>query len=218
MRNSKYLGLLVVAISLVPATHAQDPANKSQRTDKPAATKDNSAGSTADLPTPKPATYSPQYLIGTDDELFVSIWREPDISRSVQVRPDGKISLPLLNDVQAVGLTPMQLGAEITTRLRKFIAEPQVTIIVTHINSPRIFILGEVSRAGAYPMPPGMTVLEALSSAGGVTAFAKQAKIHVLRMEEGKQVILPFNYKEVLHGLRPEQNVALKAGDTIVVP
>jgi polysaccharide export outer membrane protein len=166
MKNRKILGLFTAAIFLVPTTRAQDAEKKAQSSSKPTSAKENSGGGNSDVPPPRPATLNPEYLIGADDELNVSIWREPDISRSVPVRPDGKISLPLVNDVQAVGLTPMQLGAEITTRLRKFIADPQVTIIVTRVNSQRIFILGEVPRAGAYSMTAGMTVLEALSSAG----------------------------------------------------
>jgi polysaccharide export outer membrane protein len=218
MRNRGILGLVTATMFFVSGAHAQDGTSKATTDTKPASSKDNNGGTPSDVPAPRPATDNPNYLIGPDDELNVSIWREPDISRSVPVRPDGKISLPLVNDVQAVGLTPMQLGAEITTRLKKFIADPQVTIIVTRINSQRIFILGEVPRAGAYPMLPNMTVLEALSLAGGVTAFAKQSKIHILRMEDGKQLNLPFNYKEALHGQHSEQNIILKPGDTIVVP
>jgi polysaccharide export outer membrane protein len=217
----KNRGFLVLGTLLVvPAINifAQDGASKTRTDIKTASAKDKSGSSPSEVPAPRPAIDNPNYLIGAEDELSVSIWREPDISRSVPVRPDGKISLPLVNDIQAVGLTPMQLGAEITTRLKKFIADPQVTIIVTRINSQRIFILGEVPRAGSYPMLPNMTILEALSSAGGLTAFAKQTKIHVLRTEDGKQQSLPFNYKEVVHGQHPEQNIALKPGDTIVVP
>jgi polysaccharide export outer membrane protein len=218
MRKKRILGL--VTLLMVPAgfAFAQDGANKARPDSTKAAGTKDSGGGSSDVPAPRPATDNPNYLIGPDDELSVSIWREPDISRSVPVRPDGKISLPLVNDVQAVGLTPMQLGAEITTRLKKFIADPQVTIIVTRINSQRIFILGEVPRAGAYPMLPNMTVLEALSSAGGLTAFAKQTKIHVLRVEDGKQLTLPFNYKEAVRGQHSEQNIVLRPGDTIVVP
>jgi polysaccharide export outer membrane protein len=134
------------------------------------------------------------------------------------VRPDGKISLPLLNDVQAAGLTPSQLAAQLTESLKKFVANPQVTVIVTTINSQRVYIMGEVIRAGAYPLLPGMTVLQGLSSAGGFTQFANLKKIYVLRQENGKQVKLPFNYKEVVGGKNPDQNITLKAGDTIVVP
>jgi polysaccharide export outer membrane protein len=164
------------------------------------------------------ATEDPGYVIGEEDVLSISVWKEPEITRVVPVRPDGKISLPLVNDVQAAGLTPMQLAMVITERLRKFITEPQVTVIVTAINSRRIYLVGEVTRAGAFPMLPNMTILQALSSAGGFTQFANLKGIYVLRFENGKQIKMPFNYKEVLKGNRPEQNVVLKPGDTIVVP
>jgi polysaccharide export outer membrane protein len=158
------------------------------------------------------------YVIGPEDVLDVMVWKEPDISRSIPVRPDGKISLPLLNDVQAAGLEPMQLQAVITEGLRKFISGPQVTVIVMQINSRRVYVLGEVARPGAFPMLPNMTVLQALSTAGGFSQFAKLNAIYVLRTENGHQVILPFNYKEVVRGGRPEQNITLKPGDTVVVP
>jgi polysaccharide biosynthesis/export protein len=146
------------------------------------------------------------------------VWKEPEVSRVVPVRPDGKISLPLLNDVQAAGLNPGQLAAQITDSLKKFVTNPQVTVIVTTINSQRVYILGEVSRPGAFPLLPNMTVLQALSSAGGFTQFAREKKIYVLRNEDGKQVKHPFDYKAVIDGKNPDQNIVLKAGDTIVVP
>lgn len=164
------------------------------------------------------ATDDPSYVIGPEDVLNVDVWKEPEMSRTVPVRPDGKISLPLLNDVQAAGLTPMQLAASITVGLRKYLAGPQVTVIVSQINSQRIYILGEVNRAGAYPLLPEMTFLQALSSAGGFTQFANLKKIYLLRTENGRQVKFFFNYKEVVHGRTPGQNILLKAGDTIVVP
>jgi polysaccharide biosynthesis/export protein len=167
---------------------------------------------------PKAATNDANYVIGAQDVLDVNIWKEQDISRVVPVRPDGKISLPLLNDVQAAGLTPAQLAAQITESLKKFITNPQVTVIVTTINSQRVYIIGEMSRPGAFPLLPNMTVLEALSSAGGFTQFAREKSIYVLRTENGKQVKYPFNYKAVVGGKNPEQNIVLKAGDTIVVP
>jgi polysaccharide export outer membrane protein len=164
------------------------------------------------------ATTDPNYVIGAQDMLDISVWREPDLSRQVPVRPDGKISLPLLNDVQAMGLTPTQLAAQITTGLDKFMTSPQVTVIVSQINSQRVYILGEVGRAGAYGLLPGMTVLQALSNAGGFTAFANQKGIYVLRQDGAKQQKLFFNYKEVVSGKKPEQNIELKPGDTIVIP
>lgn len=167
---------------------------------------------------PATATEDSSYVIGEEDVLSISVWKEPEITRVVPVRPDGKISLPLVNDVQAAGLTPMQLAMVITEKLRKFITEPQVTVIVSAINSRRVYLVGEVARAGAFPMLPNMTVLQALSSAGGFTQFANLKGIYVLRNENGKQIKFTFNYKEVLKGNRPEQNVILKPGDTIVVP
>jgi len=173
-----------------------------------------SAGSSA----AKPATSDPNYVIGAQDVLDISVWKEPELSRSVPVRPDGKISMPLLNDVQAAGLTPMQLTAQITTNLKKYIADPQVTIVITQINSQRIYILGEVNRAGAFPLLPGMTMLEALSSAGGFTIFANVKKIYLMRKVNGQEQRYPFNYKDVVRGKSTEQNFTLQPGDTIVVP
>jgi polysaccharide export outer membrane protein len=166
----------------------------------------------------KPATTDPNYVIGAQDVLDINVWKEPDVSRVVPVRPDGKISLPLLNDVQAAGLTPAQLAAQVTESLKKYVTSPQVTVIVTTINSQRVYILGEVTRPGAFPLIPGMSVLQALSSAGGFTQFAKVKSIFVRRVENGKESKYPFNYREVISGKKPEQDILLKAGDTIVVP
>jgi polysaccharide export outer membrane protein len=165
-----------------------------------------------------PATTDPAYVIGPEDVIDINVWKEPDMTRLVPVRPDGKISLPLINDVQAAGSTPQQLAAAVTDKLRKFLTEPQVTVIVTQINSQRVFVVGEVLRAGAFPLIPGMTVLQALASAGGFTTFADMKKIHVMRLVDGKHVELPFNYREVLKGDNPDQNIKLLPGDTVVVP
>jgi polysaccharide export outer membrane protein len=164
------------------------------------------------------ASQDPNYVIGGQDVLDISVWKEPDLTRQVPVRPDGKISLPLLNDVQAAGLTPSDLAARITDSLKKFVTNPQVTVIVSAINSQRVYILGEVSRAGAYPMLPQMTVLQALSSAGGFTQFANPKKIYVMRTSSGKQEKFPFNYNDVIKGKQSDENIVLKAGDTIVIP
>lgn len=165
------------------------------------------------------ATVDPNFVIGAEDVLAINVWKEPELSRTVPVRPDGMISLPLVNDVKASGLTPMQLSVSITEKLRKFMTEPQVTVIVQTINSRKIHLVGEVNRAGTFPMLPDMTVLQALSGAGGFTQYANTKKIYVLRQtENGQQVKIPFNYKEVIQGKKPEQNIILKSGDTIVVP
>jgi polysaccharide export outer membrane protein len=150
--------------------------------------------------------------------LRIDVWKEEQLTRTVPVRPDGKVTLPLLNDVQAAGLTPMQLAGVISEGLKKYINSPQVTVSVTEINSRRIYVTGEVSRTGAFPLLPNMTVLQALSSSGGFTQFAKLKNIYVLRVEDGKQVKHPFNYKEVVNGKSPEQNILLEPGDVIVVP
>ena len=207
MLNRLRSGLAIAVLLAVLPVCAQD---KSQ----PAQTASADAGSTPH----KAATADPNYVIGGQDVIDISVWKEPELTRTVPVRPDGKISLPLLNDVQAAGLTPTQLAEQITDSLKKFVTNPQVTVIVTQINSQRIYILGEVNRAGAYPLLPNMTILQGLSSAGGFTQFANLKKIYMFRTENGKQVKYPFNYKDVVNGKSPDQNVVLKAGDTIVVP
>ena len=160
---------------------------------------------------------SSDYIIGADDTLHISVWKEPDLSETLPVRPDGKISMPLLNDVPAAGLSPLQLKDSITEKLKKYIADPRVTVVVTAMNSRRIFVTGEVLHTGPMALLPHMTVLQALAQAG-FTQFANPKAIYLLRTENGKQVKLPFNYKEVVKGNHAEQNIALKAGDTVVVP
>lgn len=157
------------------------------------------------------------YIIGADDTLRISVWKEPDMSVTLPVRPDGKISMPLLDDVQAAGMTPMQLGVSIKEKLKKYIADPRVTVVVTAMNSQRIYVLGEVTHTGAMPLLPNMTVLQALSSAG-FTQFANLKAIYLLRVQDGKQTKLPFNYKEAIKGRGAQQIIILKPGDTIVVP
>src|SRR6266566_1336400 len=165
---------------------------------------------------PAPAV-SPDYIIGPEDTLHISVWKEPDLTATLPVRPDGKISMPLLNDVQAAGLKPMQLADSITERLRKYIADPRVTVVVTAMNSQRIYVLGEVLHTGAMPLSPGMTVLQALASAG-FTQFANTKGIYVLRVENGRQQKIPVNYKQLVKGEAMGQNILMKPGDTIVVP
>ncbi len=159
----------------------------------------------------------PEYVIGPQDVLHVAVWKEADLTATLPVRPDGKISLPLLDDVQASGLTPKQLAASVTEKLKKYIADPRVTVVVTEINSKRIYVTGEVLHSGATPMLPNMTVLQALSSAG-LNQFANTKRIYVLRTENGRQRKLPVNYRELVKGERIEQNYLLQPGDTIVVP
>jgi polysaccharide biosynthesis/export protein len=175
------------------------------------------AGDMTSQPT-KAATEDPNYSIAPEDVLTIDVWKEPEISRTVPVRRDGKISLPLLNDLQAAGLTPTQLSVEIVEKLRATIVHPQVTVIVAQMSGLRIYILGQVTRGGAYPLVPDMTVMQALSIAGGFTPYANVKKIQVMRKENGADKIFAVNYKEVISGRKTEQNLHLKAGDTIVVP
>jgi len=186
---------------------------------RPAQTPDGGKG---DSGTKQSAIQTPaaveEYKIGAQDVLRIDVWKEAELTRTVPVRPDGKISLPLLNDVQAAGLTPAELSKVISEGLKKFINSPQVTVTVSEINSRRVYVTGEVAHAGAFPLLPNMTVLQALSSSGGFTQFAKTKAIYVLRSEDGKQVKHPFNYKEVLAGRKQEENIALEPGDVIVVP
>jgi polysaccharide export outer membrane protein len=158
------------------------------------------------------------YMIGADDTLKITVWKEPDMSVSLPVRPDGKISIPLLDDVQAAGMTPMQLGTSIRERLKKYIADPRVTVVVTAMNSQRIFVLGEVLHSGPMPLLPHMTMLQALSSAG-FTQFSNLKGIYLLRMQQnGQQTKIPFHYKDALKGQDMKENTVLKPGDTIVIP
>ncbi len=163
------------------------------------------------------ANVGSDYIIGADDTLHISVWKEPDLTETLPVRPDGKISMPLLNDITAAGLTPLELRDTITEKLKKYIADPRVTVVVTGMNSRRVFVTGEVTHTGPMTLLPHMTMLQALAQAG-FTQFANPKNIYLLRTENGKQQKIPFNYKEVVKGNRPEQNIQLKPGDTIVVP
>jgi len=159
------------------------------------------------------------FIIGNDDVLAISVWKEPEVSRSVPVRSDGKISLPLVGEVQAAGQTPLKLEQEIAAKLKSYIGEPEVTVIVQQINSQKFNILVQVARPGSYPMANAATVLDAIAVAGGFRDFAKQKAIYILRQNAyGSQARLAFNYKEVVKGKNPAQNIKLQPRDTIVVP
>ncbi len=173
----------------------------------------------------QPATTSPvvdpidsSYRIGIEDELQISVWREPELSLGVVVRPDGMITLPLLNDVPVMGLTTTQLGDALTEKLKPFVNEPQVTVIVRNIHSRRAYLVGEVSRQGAYSLNGRLTIMELLAEAGGMGPFAKTDKIYVLRKVNGKPVQIPFNYKKSIVGRGDKDNIVLLPGDIVVVP
>jgi polysaccharide export outer membrane protein len=158
------------------------------------------------------------FVIGAEDLLAINVWKEPDISRSIPVRSDGKITLPLIGELQASGKTPSELQQEIAGKLQSFISEPEVTVIVQEIRSQRFNILGQVAKPGSYQLANSGTVLDAIAVAGGFRDFAKKKSIYVLRQgTDGKQERLPFNYNDVIKGKNPEQNVRLMPRDTIVV-
>jgi polysaccharide export outer membrane protein len=164
-----------------------------------------------------PGIDNARYVIGPDDSLAITVWKEPTLSGTIPVRPDGMISMALIGDLRAAGMTPMQLADDITEKLKKYIQDPNVSVVVMADTSQRIFVIGEVGHVGPIPMTPGMTPLQAIASGGGLTPFANSKKIYILRNEGGKQQKIPFNYKQALKGDN-SQEITLKPGDTIVVP
>ena len=188
---------------------------------------DRQAGSAAPAAAPAkgarsstpPASSPREYVIGPEDVLAINVWKEPDISRNLPVRPDGRISLPLVGELQASGLTASQLQDVIAKKLKDYISNPQVNVIVQEVRSRSFNIVGKVSKPGSYDLAKPMAVLDAIALAGGFLDFAKVSKIYVLRrMEDGSQRMLPFNYKLVIKGKRLDENIELQSGDTIVVP
>ena len=176
---------------------------------------------TADQNASAPAghAHDDTYVIGADDVLAINVWKEPEVSRTVPVRSDGKISVPLAGEVQASGETPRQLEKELATKLQSFISEPEVTVIVTEVKSQKFNILGMVTKPGSYPLTNSSTVLDAIATAGGFRDFAKQKSVYILRQNpDGGQSRLPFNYKDVIKGKNSAQNIKLQPRDTIVVP
>jgi len=158
------------------------------------------------------------YKIGAGDVLAIQVWREPSLSGQFTVRPDGKITFPLLNDIKASGYTPLELKAELEKKLSKFISSPVVTVGVQEVNSKNVYVLGKVNTPGKYPLTTDTTVLQAIAEAGGLAEWAEGDDIVILRKENGKQIKIEFDYDDVSKGKHLEQNITLKPGDTIVVP
>lgn len=208
-----------------PATPAAAPTQPANSAAAPAAGQPQSVApsTTAPAGTNTPASANTggpidpeRYVIGAEDSLQITVWKEPTLSGTVPVRPDGMISMVLVGDLRAAGLTPMALSADIGQHLKKYIQDPVVTVVVLGVNSQRIFAVGEVNRVGPLMMTPGMTVLQAIVSAGGLSQFANSKHIYILRTANGKEQKLPFNYKQALKG--DNQGITLLPGDTIVVP
>jgi len=160
----------------------------------------------------------PSYIIGPMDVLEIQVWKEPDFSRQVLVRPDGKITLPLVGDILASGMNTMGLKALLSEKLENFVSKPEVTVIVLESRSKNFYIIGKISRPGTYPLNPDMTVLQAISVAGGLAEWADKDSIRIIRRSGGKEEILPFDYNKVITGKKLEQNILLKTNDTIIVP
>lgn len=199
-----------------PAAPAQTaPAPSTPRGDKPAA-----AASPAKPPVAMPAGVAvpTDYLIGADDVLTIVFWREKDLSSDVVVRPDGRISLPVLQDINAAGLTPEQLRDSLTKTAEKFVEDPNVTVIVKEINSRKVFITGQVAKPGPYNVTSPMTVVQLIAFAGGLLEYADGKNILVMRTENSNPASYRFNYKEVREGKNLKQNIQLRPGDTVIVP
>lgn len=207
--SNKILALALAGASLAPSAMAQPSRPQGARP----------AAQPAQAPTPPPGVTPPAgYVIGPEDVLAVLFWREKDLSVEVSVRPDGMITLPLVNDVKAAGLTPDQLRAALTEAAGRFVEDPNVTVVVKQINSRKVFVTGQVAKPGTYPLMGPTTVLQMLATAGGLMDFAKGDRIVIMRNQGGKTETLKFNYKDVLKGKKLEQNVELRPGDTILVP
>jgi polysaccharide biosynthesis/export protein len=208
----------MAALSLNPAW-GQSPIATSAKQESKQYAKLEADHTTVASPTAESGAVANRYLIGNDDVLTVNVWKEPDISRSVTVRSDGKVSLPLIGEVQATGRTPKELESDIAKGLHDYISEPEVTVIVQESKSQRFSILGQVQRPGSYLLSGSMRVTDAIAVAGGFRDFAKVKSVRVLREQAGgTQISLHFNYKDVIKGMNPEQNVQLEPRDTIYVP
>jgi polysaccharide export outer membrane protein len=206
--------LILCSAAFIPAG-SQARAQTTPNTNKPVQEKESSAKEPSSAR--NPGQVVEDFVIGSGDVLDIFVWKEPEVSRSVPVRPDGKISLPLVNDVQASGLTALQLKQVLEEKLAKFFSEPNVTVTVQSVSSQKVTLMGEVSGAGPKPLAGPTLVMDLLATAG-FTPFAKTTKIYILRNEDGKQIRFNFNYKDYIKGKNMEQNILLKNGDTIIVP
>jgi polysaccharide export outer membrane protein len=208
--NQAVVTCVVAGFFVAAPLAAQTPQSKPPVTAGQGATTPPTAAKSVELP--------PGYVIGPEDILAVIFWGDKDMSIDAAVRPDGMISIPLLNEIQAAGLTPEQLRAKVTAEAAKYIEDPNVTVIVKVINSRKVFITGSVGKPGPYPLPGPTTVLQLIAMAGGLAEFADSKNISIVRIENGRQIRLPFNYKDVVRGKNLKQNIELKPGDTVIVP
>lgn len=208
--------LMAMLLALPAAGVAQSSSPAAANADK-AAPPATDASQQASAASKVDSSDTAHYIIGPEDTLQITVWKEPTLSGTVPVRPDGRISLVLLGDLPAAGMTPMHLAADITERLKKYIQDPSVSVVVLAVNSQRVFLIGEVGHVGAIPMTAGMTPLQAIAAGGGLTPFANSKHIYILRGTGAAQQKIPFDYKKALKG-ESKQDVSLEPGDTIVVP
>jgi polysaccharide export outer membrane protein len=205
--------LIAIAMAVPAVAQAQKPSPTA-----PTAQSVPAAAAAASAPRPTDPVVPPGYVIGTDDVLSIVYWKDKDMSADAQVRPDGRIALPLINEVQAAGLTPEQLRVRLVEESKKYMEDANITVVVRQINSRKAFITGEVHRPGPYPLTQATTVMQLISMAGGLREYANSKKIVIMRTVNGKPVSLPFNYKDIVAGKNLQQNIELKPGDTVVVP
>ena len=210
------LGLVVMCVVLVGHTSSAQMAT-SGSSQIASATETASLSQPVNLSAGK--AHDDNFVIGNGDVLAISVWKQPESSRTLPVRSDGRISLPLVGEVQATGRTPLKLEKDITDKLQSFLTQPEVTVIVEQINSQKFNILGRVAKPGSYPLSNPTTVLDAIAVAGGCREFAKQKAIYILRVApDGSETRIPFNYQDVIRGKNVSQNIKLQPHDTIVVP
>lgn len=207
--TASLLAFVISGVLFAAAAHCQVPQTPAE---------DTTTSTKQDL-TPAGRQIDSSYVIGDEDVLAINVWNEPDLKQSVPVRPDGRISLPLIGDVQAAGRTPSQLQDDIAAKLHSYITHPDVTVVVQEIRSKKFNILGRVLKPGTYPLSSTTTVLDAIAAAGGFQDFAKQKDVYILRaIAGGGESRVPFNYKEVIKGKNLKQNITLEPNDTIIVP
>jgi polysaccharide biosynthesis/export protein len=199
-------GILVLVLSLA-ATAQQQIAGSTK----------SMGGADAKVALPQQAAQAPEYIVGEGDVLHINVWKETEISQTVVVRPDGNISLPLVNEIAVAGLTPRQIQQLVTDKLKTVLTNPQVTVTVTEVRSKMVYITGEVSHPGAYSVASPLNVLQLIARAGGLNEWANRKNIYILRAGD-KRNRLHFNYKEVVKGKNSGQNILLQPGDTVVVP
>jgi polysaccharide biosynthesis/export protein len=224
LRGRNRLDGFALLACLCFVVHIAQGSDSSQATETqaapPASAVEQAGKKTGDQPNaPNPTSADADYVIGPADVLAVNVWKDAELSRTVPVRPDGKISLPLIGELQVSGLTALKVQRLVVARLKEYIADPEVSVIVQQVRSRTYAVLGRIARPGSYELGKPTTVLEAIAVAGGFLEFAKVGKINIIRrMDNGPSETLRFDYKKVIKGLNPEQNVELKNGDTIIVP